>query len=72
MTDDHETNLKTLKESTSWMKGKLVIYSIKRQQDDLCGKTKLKHQEKLDSLLINKRINEGIHLNPKYNYYKFS
>ena len=54
------------------MKGKLVIYSIKRQQDDLCGKTKLKHQEKLDSLLINKRINEGIHLNPKQNYYKFS
>ena len=65
MTDDHETNLKTLKDSASWMKGKLVIYSIKWQQDKLCGKTKLKHQEKRDSLVINKRINEGIHLNPK-------
>ena len=65
MTDDHETNLKTLKDSTTWIKGKLIIYSIKRQQDKLCGKTKLRHQEKLASLLINKRINEGIHLNPK-------
>ena len=65
MTDDHETNLKTLKDSTTWIKGKLIIYSIKRQQDKFCGKTKLRHQEKLASLVINKRINEGIHLNPK-------
>ena len=65
MTDDHETNLKTLKDSTTWIKGKLIICFIKRQQDKLCGKTKLRHQEKLASLVINKRINEGIHLNPK-------
>ena len=65
MTDDHETNLKTLKDSTTWIKGKLIIYFIKRQQDKLYGKTKLRHQEKLDSLVTNKRINEGIHLNPK-------
>ena len=46
------------------MKGNWMIYSIKRQQDKLCAKTKLRHQKKLDSLVINKRINEGIHQNP--------
>ena len=46
------------------MKGTLVIYSIKQQQNKLCKKTKERHQKKLDNLVINKRINDGIRKNP--------
>ena len=34
---------------------------MKRQEDKFCVKTKSRHQKKLDSLIINKRINEGTH-----------
>ena len=64
LTDDHKTKLKTLKASTTWMRGNLIICFIKRQQDKLCVKTKTRHEKKLDSLIINKHINEGIHQNP--------
>ena len=40
------------------------IYSIKQQQNKLCEKTKERHQKKLDDLVINKRINDGIRKNP--------
>ena len=46
------------------MKGTLVIYSIKQQQNKLCWKTEVRHQKKLDNLVINKRINDGIRKNP--------
>ena len=61
LTDDHEAELETLKDSTVWMKRNLIIYSIKQQQDKLFAKTKLRNQEKFGSLVINKPINEGIH-----------
>ena len=46
------------------MKGTLVIYLIKQQQNKLYKKTKERHQKKLDNLVINKRINDGIRKNP--------
>ena len=41
------------------MKGTLVIYSIKQQQNKLCKKMKGRHQKKLDNLKINKHANDG-------------
>ena len=58
--EEHSSILKNLKDSTTWMKGTLVIYSIKQQENKLCKKTKGIHQNKLDNLVINKRINDGI------------
>ena len=46
------------------MKGTLVIYSIKQQQNKLCWKTEVRYQKKLDNPVINKRINDGIRKNP--------
>ena len=46
------------------MKGTLVIYSIKQQQNKLCWKKEVRHQKQLDNLVINKRINDGIRKNP--------
>ena len=46
------------------MKGTSVIYWIKQQQNKLCKKTKERHQKKLENLVINKRINDGIRKNP--------
>ena len=64
LTEEHSSILKNLKYSTTWMKGTLVIYSIKQPQNKLCNKTKERHQKKLDNLVINKRINDGIRKNP--------
>ena len=64
LTEKHSSILKNLKDSTTWMKGTLVNYSIKQQQNKLCTKTKERHQKKLDNLVINKRINYGIRKNP--------
>ena len=46
------------------MKGDLVIYSIKRKQNKLCVKAKIRHTKGNDNLIINKRINKGIRKNP--------
>ena len=46
------------------MKGTLVIYSIKQQQNKLCKKMKGRHQKKLDNLKINKCVNDGKWKNP--------
>ena len=46
-TVEHSSILKILKDSTTWMKGTLVIYSIKQQQNKLCKKTKERHQMNL-------------------------
>ena len=53
--------LKNEKDSTTWMKATLAIYSIKQQQNKLCKKT---HHKKLDNLVIYKRINDGTRKNP--------
>ena len=46
------------------MKRPLIIYPIKQQQNKLRKKTKERHQKKLDNLLINKLINDGIRRSP--------
>ena len=45
------------------MKGTLVVNLIKQQQNELCKKTKKRHEKKIDNLVINKRINDGIQKN---------
>ena len=35
LTEEHSSILKNLKHSTNWMKGTLVIYSIKQQQNNI-------------------------------------
>ena len=35
LTEEHSSILKNLKDSTNWMKGTLVIYSIKQQQNNI-------------------------------------
>ena len=60
LTDKHISILKNLKDFITWMKGTLVIYSIKQQQNKLCKKMKERHQKKFDNLVINKRINDGL------------
>ncbi|XP_066913068.1 uncharacterized protein [Clytia hemisphaerica] len=49
---------------TTWMKYKLILFSINRLQDNICKKTKSRHQKKLDALIINKRVLDGIAPNP--------
>ena len=61
LTKKHSSILKNEKDSTTWMKATLVIYSIKQQQNKLCKKT---HHKKLDNLVIYKRINDGTRKNP--------
>ena len=55
----YKSILKNSKDSTTWMKATLVIYSIKQQQNKLYKKMKERHQKKLDNLKINKRVNDG-------------
>ncbi|XP_066930298.1 uncharacterized protein [Clytia hemisphaerica] len=58
-------NCKTdLMNKTTWMKYKLILFSINRLQDNICKKTKSRHQKKLDALIINKRVLDGIAPNP--------
>ena len=64
LTEEHSSILKNFKNSTTWMKGTLVIYSIKNQQNKLCKTTKERPQKKLHHLVTNKRINDGIRKNP--------
>ena len=64
LTEEHSSILKNLKISTTWMKGTLIIYSIKNQQNKLGKTTKERPQKKLHHLVINKRINDGIRKNP--------
>ena len=60
LTEEHRSVLKNLKDSTTWMKGTLFIYSIKQEQNKLCKKTKDRWQKKLDNHVINKCINDSI------------
>ena len=54
----------SLLDSTTWMKGKLIIFSINRLQNSICSQTKERHQKKLDVLVVNKRIMDGVKPNP--------
>ena len=52
LTEEHNSILKNLKDSNNWMKGTLVVYSIKQRQNKFCKKTKERHQKKLDNLFF--------------------
>ena len=45
LTEKHDIAYKALKDLTTWMKGNLIIYSIKQQQNKICEKTKRRHQK---------------------------
>ena len=64
LTEEHSSILKKLKDSATCTKGTLVIFSIKQPQNKLSKKMKERHQKKLDYLVINKRLNNGIRKNP--------
>ena len=50
--------------STTWMKGQIILFSITRMQSNRCRYIKEKHQKKLDAIIVNKTINDGIKKNP--------
>ena len=50
--------------STTWMKSQLLLFSIKRLQSNRCKKTLARHEKKLEALIINKRVHDGINNNP--------
>ena len=64
LTEKHDIAYQALKDLTTSVKGNLIIYSITRQYNKICEKTKRRHQKKLDNLIINKRITDGINKNP--------
>ena len=41
---------------STWMKRKLIIFSINRLQSILCNETLNRHKKKLDTLIVNKGI----------------
>ena len=61
---EHESLKENLLKSTTWMKCKLILFSIDRLQSNTCIKTKERHEKKLDALMVNKRIFEGIKEKP--------
>ena len=42
----------------------MIVFSVNRLQSNICKKTKFRHQKKLDALIINKRVLDGIAPNP--------
>ena len=51
-------------QQSTWMKRKLVIFSINRLQSILCKETLNRHEKKLDTLIVNKCVTEWIKPNP--------
>ncbi|MEO0683799.1 MAG: hypothetical protein AAFY76_01795 [Cyanobacteria bacterium J06649_11] len=50
--------------STTWMKRNLILFSINRLQNNISAETSQRHQNKLDTLIVNKHIIDGIKPNP--------
>ena len=50
--------------SSTWMKGQIILFSITRMQSKRCRYIKEKHQKKLDAIIVNKTIRDGIKKNP--------
>ena len=58
-------NLKlNLVNSTTWMKAQLILFSVKRLQSNRWKAVLARHEKKLDALIINKRIHDGVNNNP--------
>ena len=46
------------------MKVQLVLFSVKRLQSNRCKTVLARHEEKLDALIANKQIQDGVNNNP--------
>ena len=58
------TKVNVLHNSTTWMKYQIIKFSINRLLDHEATKITKRHQRKLDALIINKRIHDGVKENP--------
>ena len=63
MTEHHNLKL-NLVNSTTWMKAQLILFLVKRLQSNRCKVVLARHEKKLDALIINKRIHDGVNNNP--------
>ena len=57
-------NFSDIKQATTWIKCKLIIYSINNAQSKINAVTPARHQKKHDTSIVNKRITDGIKKNP--------
>ena len=60
----HDEIKTTLLNKATFIKGKLIVYSIGRLQLNICKRATQCHEKKLDVLIINKHIMDGIKPNP--------
>ena len=56
--------LSTLDKSTTWMKRSLIKFSINRLLSNKLVEIQIRHDRKFSNLIMEKRIQEGIHNNP--------
>ena len=61
---DLQKALSTLDESTTWMKRSLIKISINHLISNKLVEIQIRHGRKLNNLIMEKRIQEGIHNNP--------
>ena len=61
---ERDTNKTRSKQATTWIRYKLVIYSINDAQSKINTITSARHQKKHDALIVNKRITDAIKKNP--------
>ena len=60
----HDYSKGKLLSSTTCMKGQIILFSINRVQSKRYDYIKEKHQKKLDTIIVNKTIRDGIKKNP--------
>ena len=60
----HDEIKTTLLKKATFIKGKLIVYSIGPLQSNVCKRTMQRHEKKLDGLIINKHIMDDIKPNP--------
>ena len=56
--------LSSLTNSTTWLKVQLIKYSINRHIENLMNKIGKQHSKKLDTLIFEKKMKDGLHNNP--------
>ena len=61
---DNDTMELNLRNSLRWMKCQVFKYSIKRLIDNDREKVKKRHEKKLDKLIVEKALKDGVHKNP--------
>ena len=55
---------KDVRSSTTWVKFMLIKYSVKRLSSLQSERIKKRHQKKMDALMVEKKIKDGINQNP--------